>query len=105
MARLLNTAWTKMLTYFVFSQHCGIYAGDADSYKDFAEVFDPIIQVLYLVPIPVLRYLLVVGKPLVRYGSDTYWYLGTYLDLGLCLHFCFRGIPVGGTGTIPTYWG
>jgi len=24
-------------------QHCGIYAGDADSYKDFAEVFDPII--------------------------------------------------------------
>ena len=26
-------------------QHCGIYAGDADSYKDFAEVFDPIIQV------------------------------------------------------------
>ena len=27
-------------------QHCGIYAGDADSYEDFAEVFDPIIQVL-----------------------------------------------------------
>ena len=25
-------------------QHCGIYAGDGDSYKDFAEVFDPIIQ-------------------------------------------------------------
>jgi len=25
-------------------QHCGIYAGDADSYTDFAEVFDPIIQ-------------------------------------------------------------
>jgi protein-arginine kinase len=25
-------------------QHCGIYAGDADSYKDFAEVFDPLIQ-------------------------------------------------------------
>jgi len=25
-------------------QHCGIYAGDADSYKDFAKVFDPIIQ-------------------------------------------------------------
>ncbi|XP_023333782.1 arginine kinase [Eurytemora carolleeae] len=25
-------------------QHCGIYAGDADSYNDFAEVFDPIIQ-------------------------------------------------------------
>ncbi len=24
-------------------QHCGIYAGDADSYKDFAAVFDPII--------------------------------------------------------------
>ena len=24
-------------------QHCGIYAGDADSYKDFAEVFDPLI--------------------------------------------------------------
>ena len=27
-------------------QHCGIYAGDGDSYKDFAEVFDPIIQVV-----------------------------------------------------------
>jgi hypothetical protein len=26
------------------NQHCGIYAGDFDSYKDFAEVFDPIIQ-------------------------------------------------------------
>ena len=26
-------------------QHCGIYAGDWDSYKDFAEVFDPLIQV------------------------------------------------------------
>ena len=26
------------------NQHCGIYAGDGDSYKDFAEVFDPIIQ-------------------------------------------------------------
>ena len=25
-------------------QHCGIYAGDGDSYKDFATVFDPIIQ-------------------------------------------------------------
>jgi len=25
-------------------QHCGIYAGDADSYTDFAKVFDPIIQ-------------------------------------------------------------
>ena len=25
-------------------QHCGIYAGDEDSYKDFAEVFDPLIQ-------------------------------------------------------------
>jgi len=25
-------------------QNCGIYAGDWDSYKDFAEVFDPIIQ-------------------------------------------------------------
>merc|ERR1712223_296131 len=24
-------------------QHCGIYAGDGDSYKDFAEVFDPLI--------------------------------------------------------------
>merc|ERR1711997_1196906 len=24
-------------------QHCGIYAGDADSYKDFSEVFDPLI--------------------------------------------------------------
>ena len=27
-------------------QHCGIYAGDWDSYKDFAEVFDPLIQVV-----------------------------------------------------------
>jgi len=26
------------------NQHCGIYAGDWDSYKTFAEVFDPIIQ-------------------------------------------------------------
>ena len=26
------------------NQHCGIYAGDWDSYKDFASVFDPIIQ-------------------------------------------------------------
>merc|ERR1712062_781959 len=26
------------------NQHCGIYAGDGDSYKDFAEIFDPIIQ-------------------------------------------------------------
>merc|ERR1739846_148594 len=26
------------------NQHCGIYAGDRDSYKDFAPVFDPIIQ-------------------------------------------------------------
>jgi len=25
-------------------QHCGIYAGDEDSYKDFADVFDPIIR-------------------------------------------------------------
>ena len=24
-------------------QHCGIYAGDADSYSDFKDVFDPII--------------------------------------------------------------
>jgi len=26
------------------NQHCGIYAGDMDSYKDFAPVFDPLIQ-------------------------------------------------------------
>jgi len=26
------------------NQHCGIYAGDWDSYKEFAEVFDPLIQ-------------------------------------------------------------
>merc|ERR1712020_365692 len=25
------------------NQHCGIYAGDEDSYTDFAEVFDPLI--------------------------------------------------------------
>merc|ERR1712227_1025639 len=27
-----------------FNQHCGIYAGDWDSYKVFSDVFDPIIQ-------------------------------------------------------------
>nr|AHK23746.1 arginine kinase [Euphausia superba] len=26
------------------NQHCGIYAGDWDSYKDFADIFDPLIQ-------------------------------------------------------------
>merc|ERR1712121_597686 len=26
------------------NQHCGIYAGDWDSYKDFSEIFDPLIQ-------------------------------------------------------------
>merc|ERR1712235_97139 len=26
------------------NQHCGIYAGDWDSYKDFSEIFDAIIQ-------------------------------------------------------------
>merc|ERR1712110_922114 len=26
------------------NRHCGIYAGDWDSYKDFADVFDPLIQ-------------------------------------------------------------
>merc|ERR1719341_2147329 len=26
------------------NQHCGIYAGDWDSYKDYALIFDPIIQ-------------------------------------------------------------
>ena len=26
------------------NQHCGIYAGDWDSYTDFAAVFDPLIQ-------------------------------------------------------------
>jgi len=26
------------------NQHCGIYAGDGDSYEDFKEVFDPLIQ-------------------------------------------------------------
>jgi len=31
-------------------QHCGIYAGDADSYKDFAEVFDPIIEEYHGLP-------------------------------------------------------
>merc|ERR1719495_787150 len=32
------------------NQHCGIYAGDGDSYKDFAEVFDPIIQEYHGIP-------------------------------------------------------
>ena len=31
-------------------QHCGIYAGDGDSYKDFAEVFDPIIEEYHGLP-------------------------------------------------------
>merc|ERR1711933_51432 len=26
------------------NQHCGIYAGDWDSYRDFADVFDAVIQ-------------------------------------------------------------
>merc|ERR1712029_1212358 len=32
------------------AQHCGIYAGDGDSYKDFAEVFDPIIEEYHGLP-------------------------------------------------------
>merc|ERR1712061_975588 len=32
------------------NQHCGIYAGDWDSYKDFAPVFDPIIQEYHGLP-------------------------------------------------------
>lgn len=31
-------------------QHCGIYAGDEDSYKDFADVFDPIIREYHGLP-------------------------------------------------------
>jgi len=31
-------------------QHCGIYAGDEDSYKDFAAVFDPIIEEYHGLP-------------------------------------------------------
>ncbi|CAL4062935.1 unnamed protein product, partial [Meganyctiphanes norvegica] len=31
-------------SHYFSNQHCGIYAGDWDSYKVFAEVFDPIIQ-------------------------------------------------------------
>jgi len=31
-------------------QHCGIYAGDGDSYRDFAEVFDPIIEEYHGLP-------------------------------------------------------
>ena len=31
-------------------QHCGIYAGDADSYSVFAEVFDPIIEEYHGLP-------------------------------------------------------
>jgi len=27
----------------LINQHCGIYAGDEDSYVDFADVFDPLI--------------------------------------------------------------
>jgi len=32
------------------NQHCGIYAGDWDSYKVFAEVFDPLIQEYHGIP-------------------------------------------------------
>merc|ERR1711963_742764 len=31
-------------------QHCGIYAGDQDSYEDFADVFDPIIEEYHGLP-------------------------------------------------------
>jgi hypothetical protein len=31
-------------------QHCGIYAGDEDSYKVFAAVFDPIIEEYHGLP-------------------------------------------------------
>ena len=46
-------SWIINCFFFIFQaiacaidyddQHCGIYAGDEDSYKDFAEVFDPLI--------------------------------------------------------------
>ena len=32
------------------NQHCGIYAGDWDSYKVFADVFDPLIQEYHGIP-------------------------------------------------------
>jgi len=39
------TLWKAIQVSVHFpNQHCGIYAGDWDSYKDFASVFDPIIQ-------------------------------------------------------------
>merc|ERR1719334_3020011 len=39
------TIWKAIQVSVYFpNQHCGIYAGDWDSYRDFAEVFDPIIQ-------------------------------------------------------------
>ena len=39
------TLWKAIQVSVEFpNQHCGIYAGDWDSYKDFAPVFDPIIQ-------------------------------------------------------------
>ena len=39
------TLWKAIQVSVEFpNQHCGIYAGDWDSYKDFAQVFDPIIQ-------------------------------------------------------------
>ena len=39
------TLWKAIQVSVEFpNQHCGIYAGDWDSYKDFASVFDPIIQ-------------------------------------------------------------
>ena len=39
------TLWKAIQVSVHFpNQHCGIYAGDWDSYKDFAAVFDPIIQ-------------------------------------------------------------
>merc|ERR1712018_178824 len=33
------------------NQHCGIYAGDWDSYKVFADVFDPLIQDYHASPL------------------------------------------------------
>ena len=43
------TLWKAIQVSVHFpNQHCGIYAGDWDSYKDFAPVFDPIIQACFV---------------------------------------------------------
>merc|ERR1712241_1144424 len=54
------------------NQHCGIYAGDWDSYKDFAPVFDPIIQEYHGISadVPVLSARIRVGRSIDGFGPS-----------------------------------